>query len=200
MGKEHKKGKTYTISQDDLEAMLAEASRRGGEAGLTAFRESYAESRKQRANDTFNATKVLIKKYRDFKAMAQKSIYDAETADDNASDEYLSDVISQLMQYGVDKRELDIVSNKKRVYKTIALMSHVDVMLEAYRIKCCHSLNSDEQRRYRVIKALYLDDAPISTYELCEIEHIGTTTLYATINKAISDLSILIFGIDGIRM
>ena len=200
MGEKKKKGKTYTISQEDLEEMLTEASRRGGEAGVTAFRESCIESRKQRANDTFNATKVLVKKYRDFKVMTQKSVFDAETAEDNASDEYLADVISLILQYGVDKRELDIVSNKKRVYKTIALMNHVDIMLEAYHIKCSRSLNPEEQRRYRVIHAMYIDETPISTYELCEIEHIGMTTLYATINKAISDLSILIFGIDGIRM
>lgn len=193
------KGKMYTIQEDKLEAMLTEAARRGAEAGVSAYIETAAKHHIERSRDAFNATKVLLKKYRDFKVMAEKAVVDADSIEEDAdSPEYLVDVINQLMQYGVDKRELDIVSNKKRVYRTVALMRHVDTMIEAYRVRCARSLNQDEQRRYRVVYALFIADEPTSTYDLAEEEHIGLTTLYATINKAYSDLSVLFFGADGL--
>ena len=189
------KGKTYTIQEDKLEAMLNEAARRGAEV----YMDTAAKHRSERSRDALNATKVLLKKYRDFKVMAEKAVIDADSIEeDTDSPEYLVDVINQLMQYGVDKRELDIVSNKKRVYRTVALMRHVDTMIEAYRVRCARSLNQDEQRRYRVVYALFIADEPTSTYDLAEEEHIGLTTLYATINKAYRDLSVLFFGADGL--
>ena len=87
-----------------------------------------------------------------------------------------------------------------RVYRTKTLMAHVDVMLEAYRIRCAKALNQEEQRRYRVIYGLYIADEPVSTADMCDEEHIGQTTLYDTVNKAINDLSILIWGVDGIKL
>lgn len=192
--------RTYTVREDELEAMLAEAAKRGAEVGISSFRSAAKYQREKREKDIIYATSVLIKKYRDFKAMAEKAIVDAQSIEDECTDDELVDVINQLMQYGVDQRELDIVSNKKRVYRTKALMNHVDVMLEAYRLKCATALHQDEQRRYRVIYALYIAPEPISTYDLAEREHIGMTSLYDTIKKATRDLALLIWGIDGIKL
>lgn len=192
--------KVYSIREDELEAMLAEASKRGAEVGISSFKSAANRQRAKRERDIINATSVLIKKYRDFKAMAEKAIVDAQSIEDECPEDELVDVISQLMQYGVDQRELDIISNKKRVYRTKALMNHVDVMLEAYKLKCARALHQDEQRRYRVIYALYISPEPISTYDLAEQEHIGLTALYDTVKKATKDLALLIWGVDGIKL
>ncbi len=192
--------RTYVIKKDDLDAMLNEAAKRGAEAGVSAFLATAARQKATREKQVMNATKVLLKKYRDFKTMAEKTLVDAATVEEGSSDEALIEAISSLMQYGIDKRELDIVSNQKRVYRTKALMAHVDIMLEAYSIRCARALNQDEQRRYRVIHALYISDQPASAYDIAETEHIGLTTVYDTVNKAINDLSILIFGVDGIKL
>ena len=194
------KAKTYSIRKEDLDAMLEEAAKKGAAVGISAYFDIAEKQRSKRDKEVLNATKVLLKKYRDFKTMADKTLVDAESIENESGSYDLVDVINHLMQYGVDKRELDIVSNQKRVYRTKALMSHVDVMLEAYKIRCARALNQDEQRRYRVIYGLYIADDPVSTSDMCEEEHIGMTTLYDTVNKAINDLSILIWGVDGIKL
>ena len=73
-------------------------------------------------------------------------------------------------------------------------------MLEAYKVRCARALNQDEQRRYRVIYQLYVSPEPMSAADIAESENIGLTTVYDTVNKATNDLSILIFGVDGIRL
>jgi len=192
--------RTYSIKKEELEAMLNDAAKRGAEAGVSAFMATAERQKATRDKQMQNATKVLMKKYRDFKVMADKTLVDAASVEEESDDVNLIEAIESLMQYGVDKRELDIVSNQKRVYRTRSLMAHVDVMLEAYRIRCAKALNQDEQRRYRVIYALYISDEPKSAADVAEEEHIGMTTVYDTVNKAINDLSILIFGVDGIKL
>lgn len=192
--------RTYSIKKEELEAMLSDAAKRGAEAGVSAFMATAERQKATRDKQMMNATKVLLKKYRDFKIMADKTLVDAASVEEESDDIGLIEAIESLMQYGVDKRELDIVSNQKRVYRTRALMAHVDVMLEAYRIRCARALNQDEQRRYRVIYALYISDEPKSAADVADEEHIGMTTVYDTVNKAINDLSILIFGVDGIKL
>lgn len=195
------KKKVYAIEEEKLQEMLNEAGRRGGVAGVSAFMETAERQRVQRERDAYNATKTLLRKYRDFKVMIQKAVTDMDSIEEGADDDdMLVDVIEQLMQYGVDKRELEIVSNKKRVYRTMALMRHIDTMLEAYRIRCARSMNQDEQRRWRVIYAMYIADDRKSNYEIAEEEHIGLTTLYATANKAYGDLAVYIFGVDGVKI
>lgn len=192
--------RTYSIKKEELEAMLSDAAKRGAEAGVSAFMATAERQKATRDKQMMNVTKVLLKKYRDFKIMADKTLVDAASVEEESDDIGLIEAIESLMQYGVDKRELDIVSNQKRVYRTRALMAHVDVMLEAYRIRCARALNQDEQRRYRVIYALYISDEPKSAADVADEEHIGMTTVYDTVNKAINDLSILIFGVDGIKL
>ena len=189
-----------TIKKEELEAMLNEAAKRGAEAGVSAFMASISKQKANRDRQVMNATKVLLKKYRDFKTMADKTLVDAASVEEESTDEDLIEAINSLMQFGVDKRELDIVSNQKRVYRTKALMAHVDIMLEAYRIRCDRALNQDEQRRYRVIYQMYISPEPLAAADIAESEHIGLTTVYDTVNKAINDLSILIFGVDGIKL
>lgn len=192
--------RAFAIKKEELEAMLNDAAKRGAEAGVSAFMATAAKQRANREKQMMNATKVLLKKYRDFKTMADKTLVDAETVQEETSDDDLIEAINSLMQFGIDKRELDIVSNQKRVYRTKALMAHVDVMLEAYRIRCDRALNQDEQRRYRVIYQMYISPNPVSAADIADMENIGLTTVYDTINKATNDLSILIFGVDGIRL
>ena len=192
--------KTYSIKKEELEAMLNDAAKKGAEAGISAFMATAEKQRATREKQMVNATKVLLKKYRDFKIMADKTIVDAASVIDESDDEALKEAISALMQFGVDKREMDIVSNQKRGHRTRALMAHVDVMLEAYKVRCARALNQDEQRRYRVIYGMYISPEPMAAADIAESENIGLTTVYDTVNKATNDLSILIFGVDGIRL
>lgn len=190
----------YAISPKELEAMLSNAAKMGAQEGVRAFMEAAENQRHQRSKDYVRATKTLIKKYRSFREMADKSICDVVAAEESCDDADFSEVVSQLMEYGVNKRELEIVSNKKRVSRTKTMLQHVDIMLEAYRLRCEKAENQDERRRYRVIHALYISDHPVSVSDLAEAEHIGITTLYDTVNKAVQDLAVLIFGVDGVRI
>ena len=75
-------------------------------------------------------------------------------------------------------------------------MAHIDQMLKLYKIYCENSGKVEDERRYRIIQAVYFDRQKIA--DLCESEGIDESTYYRDIREACSKLSALIFGIDGI--
>ena len=77
-------------------------------------------------------------------------------------------------------------------------MNHVDVKLEEYKKECRRSRIIDVQRRYRVIEMLYIREDRMSVEEVAEAEECDKSTIYRTLEKAYDDLTVLMFGIDGV--
>lgn len=83
--------------------------------------------------------------------------------------------------------------------KTKFIMAHVNKMLGIYEIMCNESDNNENKRRWRVLKNLYLSDSNLSAEQIATLESIDKRTVYKDIDACITDLTALIFGIDGIK-
>ena len=78
-------------------------------------------------------------------------------------------------------------------------MKHVNTMLAEYEKQCAGSGRPDDMRRWRVIKAMYLDDSKETALEVAGKEHIDKRTVYKYVDAAVADLTTLLFGVEGIE-
>ena len=133
-------------------------------------------------------TTCLIKNYRNLKKHSEKSIYEIKDIDQN-----IIDILDLMLNR--DSQKMHIESIKKSVARTAIIMRHIDCMLSILE---SNSRSIEEQRRYRVIKSLYLDNNPMTVNEIALSENIDRRTVYRDRDCAIKELSALIFGIDGL--
>ncbi|MFC6261969.1 hypothetical protein ACFP1C_13670, partial [Levilactobacillus fujinensis] len=76
------------------------------------------------------------------------------------------------------------------------MMEFVNNILTRYR-EICTAGTFEDQRRYGVIKKLYLIDGKQTRLQLADFYQVDEKTIRRDERKAIDDLSIMIFGIDA---
>lgn len=63
----------------------------------------------------------------------------------------------------------------------------------------CINGEPEEQRKFKVINSYFISDHSLNKNELAEKYHVDRKTIDRDVKKAISDLSVMIFGIDGLN-
>jgi hypothetical protein len=177
--------------------MVEIAIQRGIDAGTKSavdyIKEEKKAQRKGRYDRRLRNTRLLLKNYRMFKLHVQGAVYTSK------GKESAIDILDGLDDYTFND-DLYIESIKRSKERTLIILDHVDEMLHYYRIICEESGKAEEMRRYRVIKATYIDEEKKSAHEIGAQEHIETRTVYKDINAAIKPISALMFGIDSLKV
>ena len=88
-----------------------------------------------------------------------------------------------------------IESIKRSREKSLAMVMFINSKIEAYK----RSSNEGEMRYFRVLEKKYLTSKKYTINEIAESENIDKTTVYRYLEKAITDLSVIFFGIDAIN-
>ncbi len=191
------KNKASTPSPLSKREVAELAAQKGAEVAL----ETYEKERKRRAKEAddrrLHNTKLLLRNYRLLKLHTSNSISDPEQA---CEDETIADVLQKIWagsEQGYDDIYIDSI--RKSATRTLIIVRHVEEMFGIYEAYCVKSKRLEEMRRYRVIKALYIDDQQQSVREVADIEQIDTRTVYKDVDAACIPLSALIFGIGGLR-
>ena len=186
-----KNGKTYSITEAQLEDMIKKAS----EAGAEAYKKEQSQSTRRKVDRMLYKTKVLLEKYTWLKAYAKTSVYtleQAEKVNDGMAD------IEVLTKFGIFDNDKTLHNLKRGVITVNMLMTHVDNMLEVYRENCESSASKTKQRQYRVVYNMYLAEEKKTTKEIAEMECEEVRTIQNDAKAAREDLTALIFGLDGI--
>lgn len=186
-----KNGKTYSITEAQLEDMIKKAS----EAGAEAYKKEQSQSTRRKVDRMLYKTKVLLEKYTWLKAYAKNSVYtleQAEKVNDGMAD------IEVLTKFGIFDNDKTLHNLKRGVITVNMLMTHVDNMLEVYREICESSASKTKQRQYRVVYNMYLAEEKKTTKEIAEMECEEVRTIQNDAKAAREDLTALIFGLDGI--
>lgn len=186
-----KNGKTYSITEAQLEDMIKKAS----EAGAEAYKKEQSQSTRRKVDRMLYKTKVLLEKYTWLKAYAKNSVYtleQAEKVNDGMAD------IEVLTKFGIFDNDKTLHNLKRGVITVNMLMTHVDNMLEVYRENCESSASKTKQRQYRVVYNMYLAEEKKTTKEIAEMECEEVRTIQNDAKAARGDLTALIFGLDGI--
>ena len=190
MGKQAVKPARYVIDEEQLRMICKTAS----EAGVQAYIDEHKNAEKERQNRVLNSAKTLIMNYRRFKKMCENSVYDKDTTNEISLKE-----VMELMSGQFRNTDFEVLSITEKVVRTRMIMDHVDTMLKVYEQQCNASPDPEEARRFRIIKALYLDTTPVKAKDVAEKECITISTVYRDCDKAFRKLAILFFGIDGVR-
>lgn len=170
----------------------------GVEVGTAAaekrLQEGAREQNKERFKRRLHNTRLLLANYRNLKDHVSGAIYRGKKMKESALD-----ILDNLDGYELEDNYY-IESIKQTQQRTLIILSHIDEMLNLYRISCEQSGKPEEMRRYRILYAAYIDPERKSAEDIAQDNGVEKRTYYKDITKAMKPLSALIFGIDGIRL
>ena len=181
--------KVVVMTDKEVRQLMKAAAKEG----VAAYKTEQARLREERTEKVRASTKTLLEHYRRLKNMRESSVYDVDTV--------TNPTLSEVFGWILDECRGDtftLTSTKKSVLITGMIMNHVDVQLENYRRECEASSIQDVQRRYRVVRMMYLLDEPMRIEDIAEAECIDKSNVYRTLEKAYDDLTALFFGIEGL--
>lgn len=99
-----------------------------------------------------------------------------------------------------DTDEFAIRSVMKSKEMTLAMVKYINKTLEIYKIICNKSEDPEDKRRYQVIYEMYISDNKKTAKDIATGHSMHLRTIYKDINKACEALSVLMFGVNGIRL
>ncbi len=177
------------VDSGDIIARIA--AEVGSKTALDVYAKQKEKERKHRSDRRLRDTKRLMKSYREIKIHAG----DAITS--------LSEVVNEDYEFFKDLMEdtdkMDVGAIVRSKARSAIMLNHIDAMLRTYEIICLNSKKPEEQRRYRVLEAMYLKDEPEHVDDIAYYENIDVRTVYRDLDAACEKLSALLFGIQWIE-
>lgn len=167
----------------------------GAAAAVKAVERERKKIRKQEHDKRFHNTKLLLRHYRTLNEHYKHAVYTADAVEE--IDEDFTDIMQSMSR--ISDERLCVESIKQSCVRTRIIMTHVNKMLDIYKIMCRTSKRQDDARHWRVLEALYLSEKQTPAGAVAEKEHIDKRTVYKDIDVCVSDLTTLFFGIGGIE-
>ena len=180
-----------TLSKEELQELFEKAAAAGAKAGIEKYEEELKSYQSKSKDRRYHNTKLLLRNYRMLQVNAENSVFGRTQMKESASD-----ILESMMNLYND--EVIVESIKTSATRTAIIISHVQTMLEMYKICCERSNNDLDERRYDIIYSLYVADEKITRKELMNKWQISSDTTYLDEKVAVERLSALIFGVDGL--
>lgn len=181
------------LTKKDLMDLQYKAAEIGAKVALEKVEEEKKNIHKKLIDKRLHNTKLLLKNYGMLKLNKDNSIYNQNQLKESATD-----ILNNMMNLYDD--EIVIESIKRSATRTTIIVSHIEKMLELYKLYCKSSKKKWEKRRYNIIYDFYISKQPKSIRQIAEQYHYSRQTIYDDINEAESALSALVFGVDGLRI
>lgn len=187
-GKAKKPSSGSRLSEKTVEQITKLAA----EIAVEKYKEELRGTAQRVFDNRYNNTKVLIQKYRWLSDYANNAVYDLSKIDED--DAY------EILELFGDRSAKKLESVKDRVYTVRMLMEHINTMLDVYKMRCLSSAKQEDQRRWKVLYAMYIDPTPSTAVELAASVNIHERTVYKDVDDACEELSTLFFGINWTQM
>lgn len=159
-------------------------------AAKAAINEFVAKEKVDKKKQVFQNTNLLLEHYLDLKAYCDNAIYKGCLYDEEEG-------------ININGYEITIKSIKANREVTLIIISHVDKALSLLKNKC---QEKGMEEKYKVIEALHLDQnqqavpwserISLVSDDLC----CGETTVRRWRNEMVKDLSVFLFGVDGLKL
>lgn len=167
----------------------------GAAAAVKAAERERKKIRQQQYDWKYHNTKLLLRNYRRLNAYYENAVFSTEAAEE--ADEDFGDIMRSMGR--VADEEIIVESIQKSYATTKIIMTHVNKMLDCYKIMCERSNRPDDARHWRVLEGLYLADSYTTAEAIAQREHIDKRTVYKDIDVCVADLTALFFGVGGIE-
>lgn len=188
MGTEEKQ--FVVIPKEELEELIQKAAMSGAQVAADAMVLSQRRAEKEKVDRRLHNTELLLRNYRALKAGCENAVYESKK-------EEVTEVLDDIMTMRDDK--VIVESIKASSKRTAIMVSHIDKMLDVYRIYC-GKMSEKDKRRYKVIKSLYISKQPMTIVEISKKFGVSKVTIYDDIKIAKERLSSLFFGVDGLKL
>lgn len=170
----------------------------GAEAGAAAVMKAVEKEqekyRKKQYDWKYHNTKLLLRNYRWLNTYYKNAIFSTESAQE--ADENFEDIMRSMGRPADE--QIFVESIQKNYLATQIIMTHINKMLDCYKIMCERSNRADDKRHWRVLEGLYLADNYTTAEVIARQEQIDKRTVYRDIDICIADLTALFFGVGGI--
>ena len=100
---------------------------------------------------------------------------------------------------GTRKESFRVESLRENAATARIIVDHMNKMLESYRVSCELYGKEEDRRRYRVVRAMYIDPERLTVDEIAEIEFVDRATIYRDVDAAADRLAVLFFGVYGLK-
>lgn len=169
----------------------SEAAKIGAETAIAYLEKTKKETAKHKHDRRLRNTKLLLRNYNNFKEHCKNAIY---TSDQINAVEILDEYDN------IDDETLYINSIKKTQARTLIILKHIDRMLEFYEWSVNRNNDENAIRRFKAMKLFYMIDKKLTYDEIAENLHVSERTIFRDIKQAVEELSVLIFGVDGLKL
>lgn len=133
-------------------------------------------------------TKLLLRNYRSFR------LHCIDIQVELSSDKAI-DVMDELEQ---DDFAVEAIKRSKE--RTLAMVRFIDQMLQVYKLICEQSDKPEDKRKYETVYHLYIAKDKKTYEQIAECQEIHARTVHRDLTDAVKTLSVLVFGVDGIRL
>lgn len=110
----------------------------------------------------------------------------------------IKDLDEQLALDDIDEYSIKTIKQSKE--KTLILIRYIQKMMKVYKFMCEESNNPEDLRRYQIIHDLYISEEKLTAKEIAQRHFVHPRTIYKDVDKACETLSVLVFGVDGIKL
>lgn len=174
-----------------------EAVKIGIREGIKYIKEQEYHKTTKRYDRRLRNTRLLLKHYRDLKVHDRL----ADSSSDKIYEENAIDILDDVEAIDDDEQYVQAISRTKK--RTAVIIGHMNRALKYYE-NICKGEGQLNERRYKIIRYMYIDPTEndaIPTYEEVSGKFsITIKTVGRDVKSAIEDLSILFFGIDGLKL
>lgn len=175
----------------DLDKVIQLAVKTGVETALSTINREKHTRLREKHDKRLRNTRLLLKEYRNFVAHSSESVYKSSNVKPiDILDELEEDVLSG---------ELCVESIKTSTERTRVIVEHINSMLAILQYLCHNSGRPEQIRRYNVLYDMYISSNVTNAEDIAKKYHIDRRTVYRDIDTIAPDLTVLMFGVDGIR-
>ncbi|UFT98112.1 hypothetical protein KO561_12960 [Radiobacillus kanasensis] len=169
------------LSEKQLKLITETASREA----IRAYKADESKRLQEKHDRRLRNIKLLLKHYRALVLHCQKLEDDMMKFDETS-----------IQDLDIDDINLETIESiKQSKKKSITMVYFIKGKIEAYRRNC----SEDELKYFRVLEMKYITPKKYTTREIAEMEHIEERTVRRYLERAISDLPVIFFGVDAIK-
>lgn len=181
----------FLLSQEDIDRIALIASKEA----VKTYRDEQAKAERKRAreNDKIRRTKKLLSSYRRMKAAIDEEVEFTEDEKIELRWKFVEDLMGSSKAF-VSKSERTVIDSEKKRQENLYCISCIDNAVRLYEEECDKCSSEEAKRRCRELKAMYIDDAPMTVQEMAEAEMISEKTVYKDLGIACSIIAVYLLG------
>jgi len=192
---------SFEISEKDnkflelIEKLVTDGVAKGIKNGLEAARNEEKIKEKMTYDIKLKNTRLLLKNYRKFVSFCKQ----ATVSEKELETATVEEILDKLYCSAYDEVTIvqSILASKKR---TEIILTHIERIIRFYIFEADASKNDEKWRKAHVLNDLYVEgDYKPKISDLSEKYHVGERQIHRDARSAIEEISVLMFGIDGIR-